>query len=210
MIKTEQRSFGSISDANGSFKLKPIEPGIYTVIISYVGHDSVTISGIIVVANSNTDLKKIIIYDEQITGVEIVYHRDLIDPTGGTVLKFDAKGLEKLPIKGNITMVLKMISTDFYVNERSQEVYFRGSRAGTTAYYLDGMRVENITLPGMGVGSMQVYAGSVPAQYGDFTGGVVVVESKSYNDSKEEKKALLRYLNETEAPKIMAAKKITN
>ena len=37
-------------------------------------------------------------------------------------------------------------------------------------------------IPGIAVGSVKVYTGGIPAAYGDVTGGVIVVETKSYFD----------------------------
>ena len=138
---------------------------------------------------------------------EIVYDLGLIDEDGGMLTKMDHKQLEALPIKGDIKMVLKYTSSDYYVNENTRQVYFRGSRAGTSAYYIDGIRVEDMKLPGMGVGSVMIYSGGVPAQFGDFTGGVIVVETKSYNDCLEEREAMKRYLEYTDAPTIVDAPK---
>jgi len=206
-IKTSQKTIGTITDAKGHFKLKPIDPGTYTVIYSYAGLDTLSINGTIVNANLNTDMKKIYMNSRNIRGVEITFDLGLIDEDGGMITTMDHKDLENLPIKGDIKMVLKYVSSDFYVNENTQKVYFRGSRAGTSAYYIDGVRVEDMKLPGMGVGSIMIYSGGVPAQFGDFTGGVVVVETKSNNDCVEEKEARKRYLAYTEAPTIVDAPK---
>jgi len=55
------------------------------------------------------------------------------------------------------------------------------------------------------IGNMTVYTGGVPAKYGDFTGGVVVIESKSYSDYVIEKRIRSRmaqaYFNEKEKEK---------
>ena len=35
-------------------------------------------------------------------------------------------------------------------------------------------------IPGLAIGSVKVYTGGVPARYGDFTGGCIVIETQSY------------------------------
>jgi outer membrane receptor protein involved in Fe transport len=37
-------------------------------------------------------------------------------------------------------------------------------------------------IPSSAIGSISVYTGGLPAKYGDTTGGVVVIETKSYMD----------------------------
>jgi len=202
-IKTGQKIYGAISDQRGFFRIKPVEPGTYTVVFTFSGLDTVRLSGTVVNADLNTDLHKIYLPPRTLGIINIVYHKNLIDEDGATIITLESKTLQVLPTKGDIKMILKYMSSDFYVDDRTRQVYFRGSRAGTSAYYLDGMRVDDIKLPGMGVGSMQIYSGGVPAKYGDFTGGVIVVETKSYNDWLQEKEALKRYLKETEAPNVI-------
>jgi len=49
---------------------------------------------------------------------------------------------------------------------------------------VDGIKIQggNMSVPGRGVGSVSLYTGGVPAAYGDFTGGVIIIETKSYSD----------------------------
>ena len=64
------------------------------------------------------------------------------------------------------------------------EVYIRGSRPLSTQYITDGIKMPDgkIGIPGQAIGSMKVYTGGIPANYGDVTGGVIVVETMSYYD----------------------------
>jgi len=39
-----------------------------------------------------------------------------------------------------------------------------------------------VNIPGTSIGGVSVYAGGVPAKYGDTTGGVIIMETKSYFD----------------------------
>jgi hypothetical protein len=41
---------------------------------------------------------------------------------------------------------------------------------------------NEMNIPGRAIGSIIAYSGGIPAKYGDFTGGVVVIETKSYFD----------------------------
>jgi outer membrane cobalamin receptor len=74
-----------------------------------------------------------------------------------------------------------MIS-DVKTGDRGEELYFRGSRAGSVVYYIDGVKVrENVpNIPSSGIASISVYTGGMPATYGDSTGGVVVINTKSF------------------------------
>jgi outer membrane receptor protein involved in Fe transport len=67
----------------------------------------------------------------------------------------------------------------------------RGSRPGSSSVYIDGMKVsdEMSTLPSLGIGSMEIYTGGIPAKYGDVTGGVIMMTTKSYFDLVSERNA---------------------
>lgn len=65
----------------------------------------------------------------------------------------------------------------------SGQLYFKGSRADASGYYLDGVKMDKMpTVPSSSLGGIQVYTTGLPAQYGDVTGGVVVVRTKTYFD----------------------------
>ena len=38
------------------------------------------------------------------------------------------------------------------------------------------------SVPGVSIGALEAYTGGIPAKYGDTTGGVIVLETKSYFD----------------------------
>ncbi|WP_107039283.1 YfbK domain-containing protein [Brumimicrobium mesophilum] len=65
------------------------------------------------------------------------------------------------------------------LNESNGELSFRGSRENATHYYVDGVKIQGSpNLPNSYIGSVKVYKGSIPANYGDVTGGIISVESK--------------------------------
>ena len=72
----------------------------------------------------------------------------------------------------------------------SDELYFRGSRAGSMAYYVDGVKVtgSNPGVPSEAISRVSVYTGGLPAKYGDVTGGVVAIETKNYFELHQQRK----------------------
>lgn len=66
----------------------------------------------------------------------------------------------------------------FQSDDRSDDLFIRGSRVGSTVYIIDGQKVRgNPNLPLNAISQMQVVMSGVPAEYGDFTGGAVVIET---------------------------------
>jgi hypothetical protein len=204
LIDTGLKKYWANTDLDGFFKIKPIEPGTYSILITYAGSDSLRLSEIKVSSGFDTKIKKTFLTSKSLGETEIIADLGLIDEDGGMIIKLDKLVLDRIPAKGDMKAVLSYMSTDFYVSERSQNVLFRGSREGASAFYIDGIRSETMTLPGLGVGYMQIYSGGVPARFGDFTGGVIEVETKSYNDWLEEMNSKDLYVLYTDAPTIVS------
>ncbi len=69
-----------------------------------------------------------------------------------------------------ISMTQTLLSTPGINN-----VSIRGSRMDASSYYVDGVRVRGIDVPNSMIGTVQVITGGIPANYGDVTGGVILV-----------------------------------
>ncbi len=122
----------------------------------------------------------------------------LIDERSGNIVIMDPKDIQNLPNPTDLAMVMQAMSTEFFVSDDKSEIHFRGSRDDMTAYLIDGMRVDVLTgVPRFAIGSMTIYAGGIPAKYGDFTGGVVVVETLGYFDWLSMAQARDRLIQET-------------
>lgn len=205
---------GTTADIDGFFRIKPLNPGKYSVVISYMGYHNDTIINVPISSGTGTDLGTNILIPTTtmltqaiINGVRI-YEEPLIDKSGGMNHSLSSKQLGALPNPTSIIDNLQYISSEFQVTPGTKEIHFRGSRDGQTAFYVDGVRVDSPEgIPKFAIAGMKVYAGGVPARYGDFTGGVVVIETKSFFDWEQEQRALIMALEVSKAPKREAAKK---
>ena len=178
-------------DKDGQFTLKPLTPGTYNVTITFTGYDTATYSGISVVSDKITFLDDTYMDFGVFKKKELVVSgRKLIDPDAPEKIIITQKEIEVMPDSKNISSVIRSTFTDVYVSDDGEEIYFRGSRDGDAVYYVDGVKLKDnqLHIPGIAIGSLTVYSGGVPAKYGDFTGGVVVVETKSYFSWLNEKK----------------------
>lgn len=55
----------------------------------------------------------------------------------------------------------------------------RGGRSDANAFYIDGIRVRESQIPNSTIGSVTVISGGIPANYGDVTGGVFLIETRN-------------------------------
>jgi len=178
---------GTTTDFDGRFILKPLNAGNYNVTVSYLGYHPLIVEGVRVNGDKITFLKnlqlKSSIADLPVAIVE-AYRVPLIDPEDPHKMQLLAADIERRPnVKNAMALIAGMTSEIIQIDE-GQPLYVRGSRSDAIIYFVDGMKTRdgNLGIPGVGIGGITVYTGGVPAKYGDVTGGVIVVETKSYFD----------------------------
>ena len=178
---------GTTTDINGEFTLKPLNPGVYNLNISYTGMDSIIISGVQVLPDKIEFLGDIYMKEksESIGGIDVIAHKQkLINPEDPGKMSLLPAQLERTPGKRDMTNLITLVSPEIKVDTETNQIIVRGSRPGTSVYYVDGIKVSSTEslLPNTGIGSVTVYTGGIPAKYGDMTGGAIIMESKSYFD----------------------------
>lgn len=170
-------------DDEGRFLIKPLDAGTYIVHIAVVERGDTIKKQVNVKPNEILSMDNIYLDQEETSTemdeVEIVAEK-LIDIDQPAVLKMNAKQLEHMPVKRNIKELIAVMSSD--VKTIGGNSYIRGSRADAVLYVIDGVKQSDkvISVPGSAINNVMVYTGGVPAKYGDCTGGVVIVETKSY------------------------------
>lgn len=100
------------------------------------------------------------------------------DPNAqGTIL--DNKQLKNKATR-NINAVASITPGVYQQDEGDFALSFRGAREGGTQYIVDGVKVRgNPNIPQAAIGRMEVYTGGTPAEFGDFTGGVINITTTS-------------------------------
>jgi hypothetical protein len=177
---------GTMTDSRGIFKLKPLTPGLYNIKISQMGMQTKILTGIRVRRDQITRLGEIILTTniEILDGAVVVATREkLIDPENTSKMPFNRDALQKLPVSTSAVDMAASLSTEISKDENNQMI-IRGARPGTSSVYIDGVKVNDDSsgVPRLAIGDMEVYTGGVPAKYGDFTGGVVIMRTVSYFD----------------------------
>jgi hypothetical protein len=188
------RLVGAQADIDGRYTLKPLPPGGWTVEISFVGLASLVIQAVQVEPGRISFIPdQRLAYSDSLKPTEIVrwtvplVRKD--DPTRMTLLDSDIK--HNPTVKNTKDLVAKSFP-GVYKGPNGDGLYFRGSRSENMASYIDGVRVPGTvpSIPASAISSISVYTGGLPARYGDVTGGVVVIETKTYFEMYEERRAL--------------------
>ncbi len=180
-LDTENGPRTVITDNDGNFKIDALRPGIYNLFVKSIGYDTLKITGI----ELNSGILKVI-------DANLVQGRTLaeIPILGNPLITKDiprllipTEDIAHSPLIQNPKGLLAAVSSDIQLVEGTGELIIRGSRPGDAIYYIDGVKATDLSaVPGVSIRGMQAYTGGIPANYGDTTGGVVVLETKSYFD----------------------------
>ena len=171
---------GTNTDFDGEYTIKPVQPGTYDVLFSFVGYQSKKVTGVKITANKiqfvNSELGAGVMMEE----AEVVeYSVPLIDKdggaSGGTVSRED---IDKLPGRSATSIAQTVAGAS--TAGTGGGVSIRGARTSSTWYYIDGIKVRGSSaLPKSAIEEVQVVTGGIPANIGDATGGVINISLRN-------------------------------
>jgi len=167
------------TDNGGFYYASNMPAGTYKVTYMYMSN-KVTVPDYIV---GNDQTKQLdIALSMSVMGSDVVIAVDkspvsLINPLDPQLHILDRKIIKDLPI----TTVDQIAAIEPGITEVDGQFYVKGSRQGSLSYYIDGCKIMGSpNIPLCGLQTFRTMTGYVPAKYGDSTGGVVVIDTRSY------------------------------
>ena len=155
-------------------------------------------------AGADTYKLKVIANDDKANPTEATNSvRKLIDRDDPSRMSLLASEFEDDPTRKDPIQFLSKNFAGVTAAPNGEGLYFRGSRTENTVSYIDGVKVSgNVPrVPPSAISSVSVYTGGLPARYGDVTGGVIVIETKTYGEMYEaERRQALQALTDDERP----------
>jgi hypothetical protein len=171
---------GAVTDENGEYILKPLPAGSYELTFSFVTYKPVTIEDILVNSQKATYIDVAMETDNELPPVVIKYVPPIIDKgITPTMTVLDPEQIENSPDREIANMVAT--TAGVYQDDRGGALYIRGSRPESTQYLVDGVKVVgDLSIPNAAIAEISVITGGIPAMFGDATGGVIIITTKSY------------------------------
>ena len=177
---------GNVTDYDGNYTVKPLDPGYYDVLALYAGYDSIMITGVVVASGQRTTQNFPMIRKTVTVKGEFVvkaYKKPLVDQDKPTSKVITSEEISRIPT--NQVTDLVGTTAGVYQPQRGKDVNMSGARTTGTLYVIDGVEVRSIsgTMAGIdmaqgSVDQLEVITSGVPANYGDFSGGVVNITSR--------------------------------
>lgn len=172
---------GGATDFDGEYFIKPLDPGTYDVVVTYVGYQPQKQTGVVINSNTITFLNLQLTAGVELKEFEVVeYTVPLIQrdggASGGTVTRDQ---IAKMPGRSANSIATTVAGASDAGTGGG--ISIRGARTENTYYYIDGVKVPagaGTGLPKSAIEEVQVITGGVPANYGDVTGGLINITTR--------------------------------
>lgn len=187
----------AMSDIDGRFTLKPLPAGSYTVSVTMVSMQPQEFTDVIVAPDNITRMKEVELRAAELGPVvvtRIKWEKPMIQHDNTGVTQVFHKQFDTNPNKVDPVKLITQFAPGVVKANHGDDLYFRGARAENMCYFVDGVKLGSrlSAVPNEAINSFSVYTGGVPAKYGDVTGGIVAIETKSYFDLWQQRNADMR------------------
>lgn len=177
--------YGAATDLRGRYQIEAINPGNYTIEISYIGFKTMQFTGIRIEAGRNFQLdvkleESVLTLDQDVV---VVGDKPLLDVEETQSKRTISREDIDIAIVENIT---DLVTQQAGVIKSDNAIHIRGGRSYENAFLLDGVSVQD-PLAGTGFGlqlsaaaieEVDVITGGFNAEYGQATSGVVNVRTR--------------------------------
>ncbi|MCU7504562.1 MAG: TonB-dependent receptor [Ignavibacteria bacterium] len=188
-VYTEDKKYGTATDASGYYVLLNVPPGKYSLIASMTGYRTVKVEGVEVSADKTTSIDIQLEETTAVLGQEVVItaERPVIQKDiTSSELSVGSQEIKNLPVE-NLKDVLQLKAG--VITDANGGIHIRGGRTSEVGYLIDGIPVsDNFTgsqSSGIDVQVMEevkVISGVFNAEYGQAMSGIVDVITKQGSD----------------------------
>ncbi len=175
-------TMGGATDLDGNFTFVNLNPGTYDVKSVLTGYKEYTKSGVQVAAGQTAYITyNMVVKTDTLPVKEVVASRSPVDPTFSTIQSINADQIKTAAgPRGDVGQMITGYSSQVSIGAGGQMV-MRGSREGASAIYIDGEKTYgSYNVPALGIGQVTVLSGGIPAEYGDLSGGAVIITTHSF------------------------------
>lgn len=171
---------GTVANEKGEYIIKPLIPGVYDIEFSFVTYHKQTFNSIQVHAEKATYVDAVLAQNNTLPPIDITWEPPMIDKGSvATMTTYTSAIIEQSVERDPVAFVT--MTSGAYQKEEGGTVNIRGSRGESTVYVVDGIKMTGpFSIPKSAIAEISVITGGVPAQFGDATGGIVIITTKSY------------------------------
>lgn len=184
VLKSGRQVSGASSNLEGVFEIKSLEPGEYTLRVTNVQYQKYKQTGVRVNSEQMTRLDPIRLASssKEIDTFVVKDYKDPIVSSGeGSKTTMTRENIDKMPSRDASGIASQ--AAGVYQQEGDNDLNMRGARSSGTQYMIDGVKVRgSADLPKSAMEEVTVFSGGLPASYGDATGGVISISTRSFTE----------------------------
>jgi len=173
---------GGQTDMDGNFTFRALPPGTYDIEAKMLNYKNYVKQGVIVNAGQTSYVSYAM---ELVTDSVVTVYGQVddspIDITYSTVQNVNSQQLKTMAVqRGDIAAIVTGTCSSCSVGKGGQLV-MRGARETATTTYVDGEKLYgSLGIPGGSIEQVTILSGGIPASFGDMTGGVIIITTKSF------------------------------
>jgi len=189
-------SIGATTDENGYFAITKIPPGDYTLMVTYVGFDTLQMP--VSIKSGDVITKKLYLSQASVTLSEVnvsAARQDKQRETQTSIVKIDPKQINKIPSIGgtpDLAQYLQVLPGVIFSGDQGGQLYIRGGPPIQNLVLYDGMTIYN---PFHSIGlfsvfdvdilkNVNVYTGGFSAEYGGRISSVMDIATVDGNKKR--------------------------
>lgn len=192
----QRTSIGAPTDANGYFAITRIPPGDYTLMVTYVGFDTLRMP--VSIKSGELISKKLYLTKSTVQLQEVsvsAARQDKVTETQTSIIKITPKEIQSIPTIGgtpDLAQYLQILPGVIFTGDQGGQLYIRGGPPIQNKVLYDGMIVYN---PFHSIGlfsvfdvdilkNVEVYTGGFGAEYGGRISSVMDVTTRDGNKNR--------------------------
>jgi len=210
-IQTPAKLVGGQTSEKGDIMVRHLEPGKYDVKVSYLGYKDYVKKNVEVSAGKTAYVTFKMQPKLDTLGEVVVtdyYDPSPVDKMFTVEAHMNIEQIRANPAApGDINAYVEMMCSSCS-QTKDRQLVMRGSRPGASQMYVDGEKLYGSTqIPGLAIEQVSAVSGGIPAEYGDVTGGIVIITTQSYfSGLKNKQNMYLRAAEEAAAAKAAKEK----
>jgi len=195
-VYLKKTSIGATTDNNGYFVITQVPPGNYTLMVTYLGYDSLVMP---ITVKANEIINKKLYLTKAAYNLDVVNisaeREEARQETKTSVIKITPKQLKQIPTIGgqaDLAQYLQVIPGVIFTGDQGGQLYIRGGAPIQNKVLLDGMVVYN-PFHSIGLFSVfetdiirnaEVYTGGFGAEYGGRISSVMDITTRDGNKKR--------------------------
>lgn len=194
---------GGQTDKNGILFFRGLKPSGYDVKVNMLGYKGYLKHNVTVEAGQTAEVSYKMQPSDATTmagvTIEANYEKSPVPKEFSSIQNIDAGTIKNGAFQpGDVTGMVTATCSSCNTG-RGGQLVMRGSREGASQVFVDGEKMYGSSnVPGLSIQQVSILSGGVPAEYGDFSGGAIIITTQDFLGGMQTKQNMRQQAAEEE------------